>query len=86
MRHVGLPSVTPGSKHFKLRAPGRGGRTGQACCEYAGGPVSALGARASLPSIESKWIRRRARKGAGSSCVTPGLHAMGVHGSSEPSQ
>ena len=51
------------------------------------GPWWARGACASLPSIESKRIRRRAAAGgAGRLCVTPGLHAIGVHCSSGQGQ
>ena len=37
------PCVSQGSRHFKLLAPGRGGRTRQACWEYVGGSVVGTG-------------------------------------------
>ena len=40
---AGRPCVSQGSRHFKLLAPGRGGRTRQACWEYVGGSVVGTG-------------------------------------------
>ena len=77
LRDQSISSFGPG--------PGREDKAGVlGICRRARGGHGALVLH--FQAYESKRIRRRALKGAGSSCVTPGLHAMGVHCGSGPGQ